>query len=177
MNGYVWRPQVSKSANYKHWLSEPDLRRCKRCEDLHGKVWYIYEEPEIKPPLHQYGRCKIVTMGAIIVGTATMYGQAGADWTIKQIGELPDYYVSQKEAEQAGWGRGKWPVNFIPGKMIGGDRYENKDGHLPDAPGRVWYEADINYETGKRNGYRIVYSNDGLMFATYDHYKTFYEVI
>jgi hypothetical protein len=61
--------------------------------------------------------------------------------------------------------------------MHGGDEYENNDFKLPSAPGRKWYEADINYGGGKRNRQRIVYSNDGLMFATYDHYQTFYEII
>ena len=51
---------------------------------------------------------------------------------------------------------------------------ENK---LPSADGRIWYEADIDYEGGYRNDSRILYSNDGLIFATYDHYKTFYEVL
>ncbi len=61
--------------------------------------------------------------------------------------------------------------------MIGGSKYRNNNGHLPYAPGRIWYEADINYIDGKRNGQRIVWSNDGLVFVTYDHYKTFYEII
>jgi len=55
--------------------------------------------------------------------------------------------------------------------------YYNDDGHLPGAPGRIWYEADINYKTGKRNTQRIVWSNDGLIFVTYDHYETFYEIV
>ena len=42
--------------------------------------------------------------------------------------------------------------------------------------GRVWYEADINYTGGYRNTHRILYSNDGLIFVTYNHYETFYEV-
>lgn len=46
----------------------------------------------------------------------------------------------------------------------------------PSAPGRVWYEADINYYEGQRNRHRIVWSNDGLIFITYDHYHTFYEI-
>ena len=64
----------------------------------------------------------------------------------------------------------------LPDKMIGGDIYKNKDGKLPNASGRVWYEADINYTEGYRNRERILYSSDGLMFATYDHYQTFYEI-
>lgn len=61
--------------------------------------------------------------------------------------------------------------------MLTGGMYNNKNKHLPDAPGRVWYEADINYYEGKRNKHRILWSNDGLIFVTYDHYETFYEII
>ena len=61
--------------------------------------------------------------------------------------------------------------------MIDGGEYENKNGHLPSAPGRKWYEADINYYERHRNNHRIVWSNDGLIFVTYDHYHTFYEII
>ena len=64
----------------------------------------------------------------------------------------------------------------LPGYMIGGDVYKNKNKKLPDAPGRIWYEADINYNGGFRNRQRVLYSNDGLIFATYDHYHTFYEI-
>lgn len=55
--------------------------------------------------------------------------------------------------------------------------YRNYDGHLPNKYGRVWYEADINYSGGFRNSMRIVYSNDALIFVTYDHYQTFYEIV
>lgn len=66
---------------------------------------------------------------------------------------------------------------FAPQKMITFEsEYKNSDKHLPNVPGRVWHEADINYKQGKRNGHRIVWSNDGLIFVTYDHYKTFYEI-
>jgi hypothetical protein len=81
------------------------------------------------------------------------------------------------EAIKAGWKQKKGNLNeVLPGYMIGGDVYHNKSKKLPDAPGRVWYEADINYESGFRNRQRILYSNDGLIFASYDHYHTFYEI-
>ena len=57
------------------------------------------------------------------------------------------------------------------------DIYKNREGKLPSAPGRVWHEADINYNKGYRNRERILYSNDGLIFVTYDHYQTFYEMV
>ena len=54
--------------------------------------------------------------------------------------------------------------------------YKNRDHRLPVAIGRVWYEADFDYVRGYRNGCRLLYSNDGLIFVTYDHYLTFYEI-
>ena len=50
--------------------------------------------------------------------------------------------------------------------MIGGDKYKNRDGRLPDAPGSVWYEADFDYTGGYRDDCRLLYSNDGLIFVT-----------
>lgn len=64
----------------------------------------------------------------------------------------------------------------MPGKMIGGDVYQNREEKLPIESGRIWYEANINYKDGFRNRERILYSNDGLIFVSYDHYQTFYEV-
>jgi guanyl-specific ribonuclease Sa len=60
--------------------------------------------------------------------------------------------------------------------MIGGDIFYNAEGKLPTKYGRIWYEADINYTQGQRNIERIVYSNDGLIFVTYNHYETFCEI-
>ena len=67
-------------------------------------------------------------------------------------------------------------IDVLPDMMIGGDIYQNREGKLPDSPTRLWYEADINYEKGHRNRERILYSNDGLIFVSYDHYQTFYEM-
>lgn len=64
-----------------------------------------------------------------------------------------------------------------PGMMIGCDVYRNRNGHLPQAEGRIWYEADINYVEGHRTRHRILYSNDGLVFVTYDHYETLIEIV
>ena len=60
--------------------------------------------------------------------------------------------------------------------MITKGIYKNKNGHLPSASGRIWYEADINYNGGYRGDERIVFSNDGLVFVTYNHYLTFEEI-
>ena len=61
--------------------------------------------------------------------------------------------------------------------MIFGGVFKNQKGTLPSAPGRIWYEADINYTFGYRGTERIVFSNDGLIFITDDHYYTFKEIV
>ncbi|MGN1432081.1 MAG: ribonuclease domain-containing protein [Ruminococcus sp.] len=76
-----------------------------------------------------------------------------------------------------GWSPILGNLNIVaPGMQIGGDVFQNRNGHLPIAEGRIWYEADINYDFGYRNHHRILYSNDGLIFATYDYYMTFVQV-
>ena len=93
---------------------------------------------------------------------------------IHTYGHLPSNYISKTKARKAGWVSEKgnlWDV--LPGKSIGGSEYHNDDGHLPDAAGRRWTECDIDYAGGRRNAKRIVFSNDGLVFYTDDHYNTF----
>lgn len=107
---------------------------------------------------------------------STIEGKNGADYHVLNFGKLPDYYIDDYDLKALGWKNGKSPQKFAPGKMYTKGIYENRDGHLPSAPGRIWYEADINYYTGKRNKQRILFSNDGLIFVTYDHYITFYEI-
>lgn len=116
-------------------------------------------------------------MKSVIAGKGTKDGINGADWQIKFNGNLPDYYITEKELAALGWKHGKAPVKYAPGKMPTMGEYDNRNGHLPDAPGRKWYEADINYYSGRRNGHRILWSNDGLIFVTYDHYSTFMEIV
>lgn len=92
-------------------------------------------------------------------------------------GELPDNYLTKNEAYDLGWipkEGNLWDV--AEGMSIGGDRFGNREGLLPKEKGRVYYECDIDYEGGTRNGKRIVYSNDGLIFYTNNHYKSFEEL-
>jgi guanyl-specific ribonuclease Sa len=63
-----------------------------------------------------------------------------------------------------------------PDKAIGGDRFGNREGRLPTARGRVWYEADLDFNCGKRGAKRLLWSSDGLIYVTTDHYQTFREV-
>lgn len=133
--------------------------------------------PYPAPPLHSNCRCIIVALKAIFAGSATEKGFDGADWHLKVNGTLPDYYITYKQAMKEGWEPQKGDLFLkCPGKMIFRGIYQNKNGHLPQKAGRVWYEADINYERGYRNKQRVLFSNDGLIFVTYDHYYTFIEI-
>ena len=88
-------------------------------------------------------------------------------------GHLPDNFVTKKEAEKAGWSGGSLE-KVLPGKCIGGDRFGNLEGKLPKASGRRWTECDINTLGKKSRGAeRLVFSNDGLIYYTGDHYETF----
>lgn len=89
-------------------------------------------------------------------------------------GELPSNFISKTRAREAGWNPQEGNLDKVcPGKSIGGSVFYNDDGALPDAPGRTWHECDINYQGGHRGPERIVYSNDGLVYYTPDHYQTF----
>ena len=100
--------------------------------------------------------------------------------SLRSTGRLPSNYVTKAEAEAQGWEPGKALGNKVPGGQIGGDVFENSDGILPAAEGRIWYEADIGINNmmkrSKQPGTRLVYSNDGLAFVTSDHYDTFYQI-
>ena len=148
------------------------------CEKMHGKIYAIDENPIPSPPLHYFCRCCIETMKAIMAGNATDKGEDGVDYWLKHYNELPDYYITETEAKQLGWVRYKGNLHKVaPGKMITRGIYYNDNNHLPVENGRIWYEADINYEKGYRGNDRIIFSNDGLIFVTYDHYKTFVEIV
>lgn len=96
---------------------------------------------------------------------------------VQQHQRLPDYYVTKKAARNAGWQPSKGNLcDVMPGKAIGGDRFGNREKRLPDAPSRQWFEADINYNCGHRGSDRLLYSGDGLIYVTTDHYRSFQQV-
>lgn len=93
---------------------------------------------------------------------------------LKSNKSLPDYYIKKNDARNKGWDAAKGNLcDVLPGKVIGGDIFGNREGKLPNQAGRVWYEADVNYDCGRRDADRIVFSNDGLIYITKDHYQTF----
>lgn len=91
-----------------------------------------------------------------------------------QFGRLPANYLTKNEAQDLGWVAQKGNLWKVTDQMsIGGDRFGNYEGLLPKKNGRQYYECDIDYNGGSRNAKRIVFSNDGLIFYTDDHYESF----
>ncbi len=96
---------------------------------------------------------------------------------LKTYGTLPQNFITKNEARALGWDNAKGNLQEVaPGKSIGGDTFGNNEGLLPAQKGRTWKECDINYTGGYRNAFRIVYSNDGLIYYSDDHYESFTEV-
>ena len=146
------RNLVGSSTKWANWMAQLTITTCKFCVEHHGSIVDISVlDNKTEVDAHFRCKCVYVPMRVKSAGMATDMGYNGAD------------------------GKGNLST-VLPGKMIGGDVYKNRDGKLPSAIGRVWHEADINYTDGYRNRQRILYSNDGLIFVTYDHYQTFHEI-
>ena len=93
---------------------------------------------------------------------------------INKFGKLPSNFIKKSEAEALGWDSSTGNLNKIaPGKSIGGDYFGNFEKKLPTAKGRKYTECDVNYVSGYRGAERLVFSNDGLIYYTKDHYETF----
>jgi len=96
---------------------------------------------------------------------------------IKANNKLPSNFITKAKAKKLGWNSQKGNLAKVaPGKSIGGDVFTNREKVLPIKTGRIWHEADIDYKSGFRNSKRILYSNDGLIYRTTDHYKTFQKI-
>ena len=95
---------------------------------------------------------------------------------IHTYNRLPKNFITKKEARSLGWEGGS-VEKFAQGKCIGGDRFYNNEEILPVKSGRTYTECDID-TLGKnsRGAKRIVFSNDGLIFYTENHYETFEEI-
>ena len=92
---------------------------------------------------------------------------------IHTYGHLPDNFITKKDAQALGWPGGLLEP-YAPGKCIGGSRFGNYEGLLPEADGRTYTECDIDtLGADSRGAKRIVFSNDGLIYYTEDHYKSF----
>jgi hypothetical protein len=115
-------------------------------------------------------------------GFARQVGLVDADSFVAAVtalragGKLPDRWITKAEAERRGWHPGDDLCRAARGKAIGGDRFGNYERRLPEANGRQWREADLDYACGRRGAKRLLWSSDGMIYVTVDHYANFREV-
>lgn len=106
------------------------------------------------------------------------YSKEDVSLYIATYGQLPSNYITKKEAIKLGWDSQLGNLWDVADQMcIGGDRFGNYEGLLPKEKNRQYYECDIDYHGGYRNEKRIIYSNDGYIFYTEDHYESFEEIV
>jgi len=117
-----------------------------------------------------------------LLAEAESYVEEGGRYTAPEdvaaylhlFNELPENFITKRKAADLGWESNKGNLWDVTDEMsIGGDNFGNREGRLPDQDSRRWYECDVSYEGGYRGAERLVYSNDGLIFYTDDHYETF----
>jgi len=106
------------------------------------------------------------------VGLRDVPGFVETVQSLRGSGHLPARYVTKDEARMHGWHGGGLCAAW-PGHVIGGDQFNNFGHQLPGMPGRVYREADLDTGCGQRGAKRLIFSNDGLIFVTVDHYNNF----
>ena len=131
--------------------------------------------------LFSSGLCEALVDGDVAI-TEDILVEYGYDYSecdevalyLHAFEELPPNYLTKAEARSMGWDSRSgnlWTV--APGMSIGGDRFGNREGSLPEARGRNWYECDVNYFGGYRGAERLLFSSDGLIYYSGDHYQNF----
>ena len=86
-------------------------------------------------------------------------------------------YISLEDAKSLGFSNKRDNMGEVaPEFTIGGGIFRNREGLLPAARDRIWFECDVDTVNGKRGNHRLVYSSDGLIYLTKDKYKTFVQV-
>lgn len=91
---------------------------------------------------------------------------------VKQNHRLPEYYITKSKARNMGWNPSQGNLcEVLPGKAIGGDKFSNREGYFPK--GVEYFEADLNYICGHRQTDRMIFTKNGEVWVTHNHYKTF----
>lgn len=112
--------------------------------------------------------------GAVVTEDGWYSSKEDVALYIHLYGHLPDNYVTKREAQDKGWSGGSVERYTGAGTAIGGSRFGNYEGLLPEKEGRSYTECDIDtVGTSSRGAKRIVFSNDGLIYYTGDHYASF----
>lgn len=177
--GYAAQQTTAHGADVPGEAAEPALQMAEeaaqqeeseRPEEAAEPAQQTAEEPQQEPEAPEKTELSVTEDG-------TYTSKEEVALYLHLYGKLPSNYITKKEAEELGWKKQDGEAGQLhvaaPGKSIGGSYFGNYEGLLPEKKGRKYYECDINYVSGNRGAERIIYSNDGLIYYTGDHYKTF----
>ena len=151
---------IAQSQSSVEELEESDIDATVQSESVPEASPTVGTEPltEVEPPIDRDGSYTTAEDVSLYIYT---------------YGELPDNFITKKEAKALGWPGGSLE-EYAPGMCIGGDYFGNYEGLLPEEDTREYRECDIDTLGAKSRGAkRIVYSNDGLIYYTEDHYDSF----
>ena len=131
------------------------------------------ESLETEPPETEPAQTEPEETEALLDIDGWYYSAEDVALYLVTYGELPSNFITKKEARELGWEGGS-VQKYLEGAAIGGDKFGNREGILPKASGRQYYECDIDTDgKNSRGAKRIVFSNDGLIYYTEDHYESF----
>ena len=167
----------SEFVQYHHEKENDEIKCGNPCLRCTSNNLRIFKNDDKKPLVgkenHPNCHCTYEEVEQKPVGSISKMGDLAPDVYLKRYGKLPDSYITKEEAkEKYGWNpRRNTMEGKAPGKMIGGNIFNNEQKILPIKEGRIWYECDVDYISGNRGTCsRLYYSNDGLMFYS-DHLK------
>lgn len=133
----------------------------------------IAQETEPETELETEPEAELEKESALLPENGSYTSKEEVALYLHQYGRLPSNFITKREAETLGWPGGDLEP-YAPGKCIGGNRFGNYEGRLPEKEGRYYTECDIDtLGEHSRGAKRLVFSNDGLIYYTEDHYETF----
>ncbi len=175
-SGLMTLPPVTETEQVQAAVEEPDPTAAPQVteEEPARPTEEPVPQPEEEEPAYteDYPEDIGYTDGETLDEYGTYSSAEDVAYYLHVYGHLPDNYITKAEAEDEGWVSSKgnlWKVAY--GACIGGDRFGNYEGLLPK--GEKYYECDVNYEGGYRGEERLIFTDDGDVYYTNDHYKSF----
>ena len=143
-------------------------------DETYELVFYPAQTGVDEDDVFVYGEPVGVPAGTTVREDGTYTSMEEVALYIHTFGHVPPNFVSKTKARNAGWVAEEGNLqDVLPGMSIGGGGWHNDDEVMPGSPYDQWYECDINYEGGYRGAERLVYSDNGMIFYTADHYDSY----
>lgn len=144
---------------------------------MNGRI-LATDAPELEQiPVHPNCKCFAEWVAAIFAGTATSQGANGVDLYVALHGGLPAYYITSEEALNHDWVKSEGNLaDVLHGRIIGGDILKTESINSPRHQDAAGLKLILTIPGDIETVFVCSTLNDDLIFVTYDHYATFYEI-